>query len=73
MVRDNMILNMHGIPGKGEGVDMNMEHLIGRVKVCRRILLETTYLIPGCCCAGAVYSERCSWLLGPTRKYLCIY
>ncbi|KAJ7751581.1 hypothetical protein B0H16DRAFT_1460136 [Mycena metata] len=32
LVRDNMIFNMKGIPGRGQGVDMNMEHNIGYVK-----------------------------------------
>ncbi|KAJ7679964.1 hypothetical protein B0H17DRAFT_907662, partial [Mycena rosella] len=33
LVRDNMIFNMNGGRGKGEGVDMNMEHLIGKIKL----------------------------------------
>ncbi|KAJ7740399.1 hypothetical protein B0H16DRAFT_1324510 [Mycena metata] len=32
LVRDNMIFNMLGIPGHGQGADMNMEHNIGHVK-----------------------------------------
>ncbi|KAJ7241231.1 hypothetical protein B0H12DRAFT_1024303, partial [Mycena haematopus] len=32
LVRDNMIVNMKGIPNRCEGVDANMEHNIGRVK-----------------------------------------
>ncbi|KAJ7078343.1 hypothetical protein C8R44DRAFT_578793, partial [Mycena epipterygia] len=30
LVRDNMIFNMHGGKDKGQGVDMNMEHNIGK-------------------------------------------
>ncbi|KAJ7445337.1 hypothetical protein FB451DRAFT_973148, partial [Mycena latifolia] len=30
--RDNMILKMSRGPGKGQGVDMNMEHNIGKIK-----------------------------------------
>ncbi|KAJ7455167.1 hypothetical protein FB451DRAFT_1049047 [Mycena latifolia] len=32
LVRDNMIFNMSRGRGKGQGVDMNMEHLIGKIK-----------------------------------------
>ncbi|KAJ7495741.1 hypothetical protein B0H11DRAFT_1716612, partial [Mycena galericulata] len=32
LVRDNMIFNMTGVSNRGEGVDANMEHNIGRVK-----------------------------------------
>ncbi|KAJ7448716.1 hypothetical protein FB451DRAFT_1411149 [Mycena latifolia] len=32
LVRDNIIINMTGRPNRGEGVDANMEHNIGRVK-----------------------------------------
>ncbi|KAJ7697337.1 hypothetical protein B0H17DRAFT_870215, partial [Mycena rosella] len=32
LVRDNMIFNMLGIPGHGQGADMNMERNIGHVK-----------------------------------------
>ncbi|KAJ7443987.1 hypothetical protein FB451DRAFT_1189776 [Mycena latifolia] len=33
LVRHNMIFNMSGGRGKGQGVDMNMEHLIGKIKL----------------------------------------
>ncbi|KAJ7659848.1 hypothetical protein B0H17DRAFT_954591 [Mycena rosella] len=32
LVRDNIILKMSRGPGKGQGVDMNMEHNIGKIK-----------------------------------------
>ncbi|KAJ7211405.1 hypothetical protein GGX14DRAFT_362904 [Mycena pura] len=32
LVRDNMIFKMSGGRGKGQGVDMNMEHNIGKIK-----------------------------------------
>ncbi|KAJ7803074.1 hypothetical protein B0H14DRAFT_2384908, partial [Mycena olivaceomarginata] len=32
LVRDNMIFNMSGGRDKGQGVDMNMEHNIGKIK-----------------------------------------
>ncbi|KAF8215598.1 hypothetical protein K438DRAFT_1560766, partial [Mycena galopus ATCC 62051] len=32
LVQDNMVFNMSGGKGKGQGVDMNLEHNIGKVK-----------------------------------------
>ena len=37
---DNMIVNMTGHPGKGMGMDMNIEHLIRNDKVCSVIGME---------------------------------
>lgn len=34
IMRDNMIINMTGHAGKGEGMDENIEHLIRNDKVC---------------------------------------
>ena len=33
IMRDNMIINMSGHPGKAEGMDKNIEHLIRNDKV----------------------------------------
>ncbi|KAJ7698417.1 hypothetical protein B0H17DRAFT_927554, partial [Mycena rosella] len=32
LVRDNIIVNMTGVKNRGQGVDTNMEHHVGRVK-----------------------------------------
>ncbi|KAJ7648482.1 hypothetical protein B0H17DRAFT_958944, partial [Mycena rosella] len=43
LVRDNMIFNMLGIPGHGQGADMNMERNIGHVKVGTTICGQGMY------------------------------
>lgn len=32
-MRDNMLVNPSGVPGKAMGIDMNIEHLIRYLKV----------------------------------------
>jgi hypothetical protein len=41
IMRDNMIVNMSGHAGKGTGMDMNIEHLIGDDKV--RLIIGLTH------------------------------
>jgi len=33
-MRDNILINPSGIPGHVMGIDLNIEHLIGYLKVC---------------------------------------
>ncbi|THU96721.1 hypothetical protein K435DRAFT_567823, partial [Dendrothele bispora CBS 962.96] len=33
IMRDNMIINVAGLPGHGMGIDMNIEHIIGALKL----------------------------------------
>jgi hypothetical protein len=33
-MRDNMLVNMSGLEGRAMPVDLNIEHLIGELKVC---------------------------------------
>ncbi|THU95423.1 hypothetical protein K435DRAFT_666382, partial [Dendrothele bispora CBS 962.96] len=33
IMRDNMIINLTGLPGSGMAIDMNIEHLIGALKL----------------------------------------
>lgn len=33
-MRDNQLINLSGLPGHFMGVDLNIEHLIGELKVC---------------------------------------
>jgi hypothetical protein len=42
-MRDNMIVNLSGLQGHAMGADLNIEHQIGTVKVCKDILLSRCY------------------------------
>jgi hypothetical protein len=35
-MRDNMLVNVSGLPGHAMAIDLNIEHLIGYIKVCLR-------------------------------------
>jgi hypothetical protein len=38
VMRDNMIINVSGLSGHFMAVDLNIEHLIGYLKVCKVVL-----------------------------------
>lgn len=38
-MRDNQLMNFTGLPGHSMGVDLNIEHLIGELKVSMSVVL----------------------------------
>lgn len=42
-MRDNMLVNISGLPGHWMGIDMNIEHIIGYLKVCDTELLPSSF------------------------------
>lgn len=65
-MRDNMLVNMSGLDGHFMPIDLNIEHIIGQLKVGTISIITTRYLhlleSPGC--------QRARVNMGPAWRHI---
>jgi hypothetical protein len=65
-MRDNMLVNLTGLEGHAMPIDINMEHLIGQLKVFLNSLNRIALILS----AGLALSQGTRIYVGSTWRYL---
>ena len=73
IMRDNMLVNVSGIPGHAMGIDLNIEHLIGYLKVFHSYSKFASRYADTGFNLGAICSKGNLFQLGPPWQHFSWY
>lgn len=69
-MRDIMLVNPSGLDGHSMAIDMNIEHLIGFLKVSFALYSSSTIYSTSSQLKETIFFEGSVWYMGPTSEHL---